>query len=156
MKALAARTTRYRNKLERRLGTLWESRYKSSVVHSDEYLLSCCRYIELDPVRARMVVDPADYPWSSYGERMGHATQLVGLDQDPAYDGLAQIEDLKRERYRQFMLQGVPAQEMKLIRDAVQRGQLTGNSRFQEQVAQIIGRRVENRGRGRPTRKKLV
>lgn len=103
-----------------------------------------------------MVVYPADYPWSSYGERMGHATRPIGLDQDPTYDGLAQTENLKREGYRQFMLQGVPAQEMKLIRDAVQRGQLTGNNRFREQVAKIIGRRVENRGRGRPTRKKLV
>jgi putative transposase len=83
MKALAARMTRYRNKLERRSGTLWESRYKSSVVQSDEYLLSCCRYIELNPVRARMVADPADYRWSSYGERMGQATQLIGLDHDP-------------------------------------------------------------------------
>lgn len=55
MKTLAARTTRYRNRLEDRSGTLWESRYKSSVVQSDAYLLACCRYIELNPVRARMV-----------------------------------------------------------------------------------------------------
>ena len=53
MKALAARATRYRNQLEGRSGTLWESRYKSSVVQSDAYLLACCRYIELSPVRAR-------------------------------------------------------------------------------------------------------
>ncbi|HBO9959355.1 TPA: transposase, partial [Pseudomonas aeruginosa] len=57
MKTLAARTTRYRNRLEGRSGTLWESRYKSSVVQSDAYLLACCRYIELNPVRARMVDD---------------------------------------------------------------------------------------------------
>lgn len=48
MKALAARATRYRNRLEGRTGTLWESRYKSSVVESDTYLLACCRYIELN------------------------------------------------------------------------------------------------------------
>ncbi len=53
MKALAARATRYRNRLERRSGTLWEGRYKSSVVDSDAYLLACCRYIELNPVRAK-------------------------------------------------------------------------------------------------------
>ncbi len=57
----------YRNRLEGRSGTLWESRYKSSVVQSDAYLLACCRYIELNPVRARMVDDVAAYPWSSYG-----------------------------------------------------------------------------------------
>lgn len=61
MKALAARATRYRNKLEGRSGTLWESRYKSSVVESDTYLLACCRYIELNPVRAFMVANAEDY-----------------------------------------------------------------------------------------------
>lgn len=63
MKALAARTTRYRNRLEGRSGTLWESRYKSSVVQSDAYLLACCRYIELNPVRARMVELPSSKEW---------------------------------------------------------------------------------------------
>lgn len=61
MKALAGRTTRYRNRLERRSGTLWESRYKSSLVQADSYLLACCRYIELNPVRARMVPSPQSY-----------------------------------------------------------------------------------------------
>ncbi|WP_196251073.1 transposase, partial [Pseudomonas fluorescens] len=55
MKALAARATRYRNRLEGRTGTLWEGRYKSSVVQTETYLLACCRYIELNPVRACMV-----------------------------------------------------------------------------------------------------
>jgi putative transposase len=55
MKGLAGRATRYRNKLEGRSGTLWESRYKSSVVQTDTYLLACSRYIELNPVRAQMV-----------------------------------------------------------------------------------------------------
>ncbi|MDH0650342.1 transposase, partial [Pseudomonas sp. GD03858] len=57
MKTLAARMTRYRNRLEGRSGTLWESRYKSSIVQSDTYLLACCRYIELNPVRARLVAN---------------------------------------------------------------------------------------------------
>jgi putative transposase len=154
MKALAARMTRYRNKLERRSGTLWESRYKSSLVQSDAYLLSCCRYIELNPVRARMVPEPASYPWSSYGERMGQATDLVGLDQDPCYEALARDEARRRERYRQFVVQGIPERELKLIRDAVQRGQLTGDHRFVNQMERIIGRRVEARGQGRPAKAK--
>ncbi|SEK72672.1 putative transposase [Atopomonas hussainii] len=70
MKALAARATRYRNRLKGRSGTLWESRYKSSIVQTDAYLLACARYIELNPVRARMVAEPADYLWSSYRDRM--------------------------------------------------------------------------------------
>lgn len=148
MKALAARMTRYRNKLKRRTGTLWESRYKSSLVQSDAYLMSCCRYIELNPVRARMVAEPGDYRWSSYQERMAQRTGL--LAKDPCYEALACDDQQRRERYRLFVSQGIPEQELRLIREAVQRGQLTGDGRFVDQVEQIIGRRVEKRGPGRP------
>ncbi len=84
MKALAARATRYRNRLEGRSGTLWESRYKSSPVQRNCYLLACCRYSELNPVRAGMVAGPADYRWSSFRQRMG-AGGDVWLDSDPCY-----------------------------------------------------------------------
>lgn len=88
MKALAARATRYRNRLEGRSGTLWESRYKSSVVQTDAYLLACARYIELNPVRARMVADPSDYRWSSYLNRI-EADEAAGwLDTGPCFQGL--------------------------------------------------------------------
>ncbi|MDH7542220.1 transposase, partial [Pseudomonas aeruginosa] len=93
MKTLAARTTRYRNRLEGRSGTLWESRYKSSVVQSDAYLLACCRYIELNPVRARMVDDVAAYPWSSYGLRADWLKEPNWLDMDPCFIELGQTAE---------------------------------------------------------------
>ena len=71
MKALAARATRYRNRVEGRSGTLWEGRYKSSPVQTETYLLACTRNIELNPVRARMVPVAGDYAWSSYRQRIG-------------------------------------------------------------------------------------
>ena len=61
MKRVAGRQTRYVNKLEKRSGSLWEGRFKSSIVSSVEYLSACSRYIELNPMRAGMVVDPVDY-----------------------------------------------------------------------------------------------
>jgi putative transposase len=67
MKHLAGRQTRYVNRLEGRSGSLWEGRYKSSPISTDEYLLACCRYVEMNPVRAGIVADPCDYSWSSYG-----------------------------------------------------------------------------------------
>ncbi len=82
MKVLAARTTRYRNRLEGRTGTLWESRYRSSIVQNDTYLLACTRYIELNPIRARMVAHPSDYPWSSFN------TLNFGLPPETEYDYL--------------------------------------------------------------------
>ena len=150
MKALAARATRYRNRLEGRSGTLWESRYKSSVVQSDAYLLACCRYIELNPARARMVADAADYPWSSYRARVGDVPDSHWLDVDPCFVALGDTAIARRQRYEAFMRQVICADELRLIRDALQRGHLTGTSRFVEEVEQIVGLRVEPRGRGRP------
>ena len=149
MKALAARATRYRNRLEGRSGTLWESRYKSSV-QSDSYLLACCRYIELNPVRARMVADATDYPWSSYRIRVGDIPDSHWLDADPCFVALGNTAAERCHRYEAFIRQAVPADEIRLIRDALQRGQLTGTSRFVDEVEQIVGVRIEQRGQGRP------
>lgn len=149
MKALSARMTRYFNRLEGRSGTLWESRYKSSPVQTDQYLLACCRYIELNPVRAGMTDQPEGYRWSSYAARMG-GEGSEWLDLDPLYLGLGDNEANRRKKYREFLAEGVPNGEWGLIREAVKRGQLTGNSRFAEQVEKIVGRRIETRGPGRP------
>jgi putative transposase len=65
MISLGRRYVQYINKTYRRTGTLWDSRYKSSLVQADAYLLLCQRYIELNPVRPAMVDDPAHYRWSS-------------------------------------------------------------------------------------------
>ncbi|WP_196801679.1 transposase [Thioalkalivibrio sp. ALM2T] len=148
MKALAARATRYRNRLEGRSGTLWEGRYKSSPVQTETYLLACARYIELNPVRARMVVAPGDYAWSSYRQRMGEAE--CWLDLDPAYLDLGRSGPERRLRYARFVQEGVPENELTLMREALQRGQLTGNDRFVDEVEQIIGSRIERRRPGRP------
>ena len=72
MKRLAGRQTRYLNKLEKRTGSLWVGRFKSSTISTNEYLLACCRYVELNPVRAGIVADPIDYRWSSYGSKIGN------------------------------------------------------------------------------------
>lgn len=148
MKALAGRATRYRNRLEGRSGTLWEGRYKSSPVQTDAYLLACCRYIELNPVRARMVANPGDYVWSSYRQRMDRGECWIDLDRN--YLALADNETERRARYRAFVEQGVPEKELALMREALQRGQLTGNDRFGDEVEQILGRRIEPRRPGRP------
>lgn len=150
MKALAARATRYRNKLEGRSGTLWESRYKSSVVQSDAYLLACCRYIELNPVRACMVADAADYPWSSYRARVSAEPENCWLDVDPCFAALGDTHEARCRRYEDFVRQSIPLDELKLIRDSLQRGQLTGTSRFVDEVERILGLRIERRGQGRP------
>ena len=149
MKRLAGRQTRYHNRLEGRTGTLWESRYKSSPVDTDEYLLACTRYIELNPVRARMVTTPQDYRWSSCHYHLGR-NGWDWLDPDPCYLALGNDDAQRQERYRHFLRATIPEGEWNLIRDAVQRGQLTGTGRFVDKVEEVLGRRIEKRARGRP------
>ena len=150
MKALAARMTRYRNKLEGRSGTLWESRYKSSVVQWDGYLLACSRYIELNPVRAGMVERVEDYRWSSFGLRFTTNAQDDWLDVHSCYEALGLTQLGRQQAYRAFFEAPAADGELRLIRDAVQRGQLTGGRQLIDEVEQVLGRRVEYRGRGRP------
>jgi REP-associated tyrosine transposase len=152
MKRLSGRQTQYHNRLEQRSGTLWEGRYKSSLVQNDGYLLACCRYIELDPVRACIVAAPEDYRWSSCRARLGYTRSTI-LDLDPCYRELAAEEPARRERYREFLQSAIPEGEWSLIRTAVRRGQLTGNKAFSQQVAGTLHRRIENRGPGRPAKK---
>lgn len=150
MKGLAGRMTRYRNKLEGRSGTLWESRYKSSVVETDTYLLACSRYIELNPVRAQMVDRAQDYPWSSYSLRQNENAEHVWIDKSPGFEALGLTHSDRLARYSEFMEQATPASELQLIRQALQRGQLTGSPRFTNEIENITGIRVSQRPRGRP------
>jgi len=72
------------------------------------------------------------------------------LDRNPCYEGLGELEAERAKRYREFVRSGIPAGEWDLIREALQRGQLTGNARFADEIEAIIGRRIENRKQDRP------
>jgi len=149
MKRIAGRQTRYINRLEGKTGSLWEGRYKSSPIQADEYLLACCRYIELNPVRAGLVGLPVQYQWSSYLERVGAVKQSI-LDLDPFYLSLGDAPPERAEKYEQLLNETIPEQELKQVRGAVQRGQLTASSSFAREASAKLGRRLEFRGPGRP------
>jgi putative transposase len=149
MKRLAGPHTRRINRLEHRTGTSWEGRFKCSPIESDHYLLACTRYVDLNPVRARMVAAPENYPWSSYRARIG-LSECDWLDADPCYLALAQTEERRRQRYREFVEQCIHASELQFIRGAVQRNQLTGAEAFILKIEQRTGTRILHRQRGRP------
>jgi putative transposase len=152
MKRVAARQTRYANKLEKCTGTLWEGRYKSSAISTNEYLLACSRYIELNPVRAGIVKNPIDYKWSSYRLKISPGNKNW-LDLDPLFEGLGSNANERAIKYRAWVLGSIPEGEWSLIRKAIQRGQLTGSNHFIDIVADKIKRRIELRGQGRPKKK---
>ncbi len=153
MKHISGRQTRYTNTLKKRTGSLWEGRYKSSPIQADEYLLACCRYIELNPVRAGMVPLPWDYVWSSCRLKTGHESKSW-LDEDPFYSNLGTTKTKREMNYKQWIHQTIPDSEIQLIREAAQRGQLTGNNRFGDQVTEKTGRNIKLRGPGRPKKPK--
>jgi putative transposase len=148
MKRLAGRQTRYVNKLEGRTGSLWEGRYKISPIERESYLLACCRYVELNPVKAGMVVGPEDYRWSSYRARVEGA--LGWLDDHACFSELASDPVGRVAAYKTFVNRTDDTGADALIRQAVQRNQLTGNCRFIDEIENRLGIRVEFRGGGRP------
>jgi putative transposase len=135
-----------------RTGTLWEGRFKASIVDASQYLLSCYRYIELNPVRAGMVDAPSGYRWSSYRAN----AQGVG---DPVvsphhmYLGLGEDDQTRRSAYRRLFRGHVGEQHLDEIRGCLQTGTPLGNDRFREGIEQALKVKVGHARRGRPKRR---
>lgn len=149
MKRLAGRHTRRINLRNSWSGSLWESRFKCSPIDTDRYLLTCGRYIDLNPVRAGLVRAPADYAWSSYCARCG-IINCEWLDLDPAIEALAETDSRRHERYREIAGEPIDEEDLQMIRGASTRNQLTGTSDFIAKVASTSGIYVPARSRGRP------
>jgi putative transposase len=153
MKKLSSKQTRYTNRVEGRSGTLWESRFKSSPIEADAYLLQCSRYVELNPVKAKMVKRAETWKWSSFAEKIG-LRQKDWLDFDVCYLGLSETERGRQTSYRQFVEDQVSEKKDKQIHDALERCQLTGTGKFTDEIEKRMGKRIENRGPGRPEKGK--
>jgi putative transposase len=138
----------YINRRYGRTGTLWDSRYRSSLVQEDAYLFACHRYIEMNPVRAGIVGDPAQYRWSSY-----RANGLGQLDAQvtphPLYGELGRDDRERQAAYRALFDAGLDL-GVDGIRLALSQNQPLGNAKFHAKVEQVTGNRREARPRGRP------
>ncbi len=153
--ALGRRYVQYINKTYRRTGTLWDSRYKSSLIQADEYLLSCQRYIELNPVRADMATDPALYRWSSYrANALGQVDSRI--TPHALYLSLTQNAAERQFAYRSMFRPELDVDAISDIRLALGQNQPLGNDRFYAQIERATGMRRMPRLRGRPMKKNLV
>ena len=147
MQSLGRYYVRYINQTYNRSGTLWEGRYKSTLVDSEHYFLLVSRYIELNPVRAAMVEHPVEYPWSSYqGNAIGKVIEL--LTSHDCYAALAQTNIERQASYRELFKHHIPELTLKEIRDATNKAWVLGDNRFKEQIEQRTGRRVSPQLRG--------
>ena len=138
---------RYVNQRHGRSGTLWEGRFKSCLVDSENYFLTVSRYIELNPVRAGMVAEPGEYPWSSYRRNaLGKPIELI--TPHACYLSLGKTEARRRNAYRALFAEAIAEHELKEIRDAVNKSWVLGGEGFRKRIERRTGRRASPLLRG--------
>ena len=154
MKVVGSRYARYINYTYKRTGTLWEGRHRASLVQQNRYLLSCYRYIELNPVRANMVKRPEEYKWSSYeANAWGDTTWLTPHQ---GYLDLGQTQQSRCHAYRELFKVPLSEQDIHLIRKAAHYCQPVGEDYFRAQIEQKYDIRLGQLKRGRPSKTELV
>jgi putative transposase len=147
MQMLGRYYVQYFNHCYQRTGTLWEGRYKATLIDSESYLLTCMRYIELNPVRAGMVADPAEYPWSSYRfNALGQSDDLVIPHSE--FHRLGTDDSVRQAAYRALFHQSISETQINEIRDATNKAWALGDSRFKERIQLQLARRIEPSPRG--------
>ena len=137
------------NRKYERTGTLWEGRYRASLVNSDEYLLCCYRYIELNPVRARLVNNPSAYRWSSYRHHaLGQFDRVVTHHE--AYQDLGPDVSSRQRVYRSLVQAELDSQTLSRIRESADGNLVLGNEAFKDQIETVLNRPVRHKKSGRP------
>lgn len=149
MKRLGQRYVQYINRTYRRSGTLWEGRFRSCLTQEEDYVLSCYRYIELNPVRAAMVEHPAEYRWSSYRANAQGETSPLLLPHK-LYTALGSDETTRQHYYRELFRCQLDACIVDEIRTATKGNFALGGEQFKEQVSVALNRRVAPGRSGRP------
>ena len=138
---------RYINQIYDRRGTLWEGRYNSFLVDSDDYFLLVSRYIELNPVRAQMVKHPSEYPWSSFHAiAMGVPIKL--LTAHYCNKSLGKTNKLRQENYLSLFDSHIRDYTLKEINEAVMKGWSLGSLKFIKQIEKKTGQWSKPKLRG--------
>lgn len=149
LQSVGRRYVQYFNYRYKRTGTLWEGRYRATVVDAEKYLFECMRYIELNPVRAGMVADPRNFPWSSYhANAEGKADLLVTPHSQ--YRRLGSNATERQEAYRELVKAPMDAALLATVRDCTHKGWALGGERFKDRIERLSQRRTKPLPKGRP------
>lgn len=149
MQSLGRRYVQHVNHRYQRSGSLWEGRYKSSLIDSHAYLLSCYRFVELRPLLLRVVDDLHDYPWSSFAHHSGLLANPLIKDHS-LYLSLGEDSVARCNAYNQLFHYAFDPRLLDYIQQTVQIGHVLGGDGFKDQIEQIANRRVRPLKRGRP------
>jgi len=151
MQAIGRRYVRYFNDRHGRSGTLWEGRYRSTLIQTDRYLLACMAYIDLNPVRAGMVVEPGAFPWSSHGHYVGLRTDKL-ISPHALYWALGNTPFAREAAYAELVRAGVPGADQRLLTESTLRGWVAGDAGFVDTLKQQTERRLTKERAGRRPR----
>jgi len=150
--SVGLRYAQYFNYTYKRSGTLWEGRYRATLVDTETYLLTLMRYVELNPVRAGMVAHPREYAWSSYA---ANALNETGPNSDfvkphELYRRLARNAEGRSAAYRALFKTAISKADLSAIRDCTHKGWVLGPEKFKAQIEVLTQRQVSSKGVGRP------
>lgn len=147
MQSLGRRYVRYFNNQNNRTGTLWEGRYRSTLIDSDNYFIAVSRYIELNPVRADMVSSPSEYRWSSFGfNGLGRSDPLI--TPHPLYLSLSSDRVKRTQKYLAMFEAPISQELVADLREATNKGWAFGGKHFRKQIATRANRQVASSGWG--------
>jgi len=149
MQAVGRSYVRYFNDAQGRSGTLWEGRYKSTLIQTDRYLLPCMAYIDLNPVRAGLVAQAADYAWSSHGHYIGRKTDKL-VTPHPLYWELGNTPFAREAAYADLVRAGVSARQQADLTQSALSGWALGEEDFVADLQKKTKRRVAKASAGRP------
>ncbi len=146
MQKLSLTFTQHINRKYKRTGRLWECRFYSSIIDKESYLLSVCRYIEKNPVRAKLIENPLQYKWSS-------AKYILSKD-NPEWLEPAWTDYFTKDEYIKFLNQQEGVEEIKKIRRSILKGMPLGSAKFIKKLSEEVGIFLNTRPRGRPKENK--
>jgi len=149
MQAVGRRYVQYFNRRHARTGTLWEGRYRSTVLQPDKYMLPCMVYLDLNPVRAGLVANAADYPWSSHAHWLGVRNDRL-LTPHALYWALGNTPFAREAAYAALVLAGIGSLEQAALTASALSGWALGDADFIEGLQKQTPRRVVAGQAGRP------
>jgi putative transposase len=152
MQAVGRSYVRYFNLRHQRTGTLWEGRYRSNLIESERYLLACMVYIDLNPVRAGMVQEPADYKWSSHRHCIGQLSDKL-VTPHALFWGLGNTPFAREAAYLSLVQVGLAAAEKEQLTRSALSGWALGSARFVAELTELTPRRLLPGKAGRPFKK---
>ena len=151
MQAVGRGYVRYFNQKQGRSGTLWEGRYRSTLIQADRYLLACMAYMDLNPVRGGMAAFAADYPWSSHGHYIGSREDRL-VTPHPLFWTLGNTPFAREAAYAELVGAGIPRPQQQALTNSALQGWALGDANYVDDLQKRTARRVSKGKAGRPVR----